>query len=210
MTRSNWDLKRLVEQHSKVFFFLAALFNGVTCAQAATTTITNQPPSHAGWEASQDVRLPMREANSRIFRAAITFTATASNNVQMAFGKDVDGDGKLPDEETSAIVGWAMGSWFLQSGDLRTVYTNTPPNGGASASRTLRMSVRLDASGNPLALTFQDQSGSVVNFFGLTGIPQWVSPKEWDTTALTARGWDVRDEAAQISFVLDGTQIILR
>jgi hypothetical protein len=210
MTRSNCDLKRLIEEHTKVIFLLISLLNGIAYAQAATTIVTNQPPTHAGWEASKDVRLPIREANSRIFRAAITFTATASNNVQMAFGNDLDGDGKLPAEETSATIGWDRGAWFILSSDLLHKFTCIPSDANAVMSRTLRMDVRFSANGTPLSLSFKDGNGVPLVFDGLEGVPSWISPAQWDTAALTARGWDVRDEGAQISFILDGTQILLR
>jgi hypothetical protein len=171
--------------------------------------VTNNPPLNSGWEVSQDVRLPARSSASRIFNAEFTFTATASNNVQIAFGKDVNNDGKLPSEEISATVGWDCGRWFLQSGDLRTVCTNTP-SGGDAMSRTLRMSVRLNAAGEAISLSFQDQTCSAITFAGLGGVPSWVSPGVWDMAALTARGWGERGETAQISFILDGTHILLR
>lgn len=179
-------------------------------AEAETLNVTNQPPPNAGWECYRDVHLPARPADFRVFRAEITFTATASNNVQMAFGKDADKDGKLPAEETSATIGWDRGAWFILSGDLKTRYTSSPQNGAAATSRTLRISVRVNASGIPASLIFRDQNGSAVAFSGLEGVPSWISPKDWDMAALTARGWDVRDEEAKISFVLDGTHILLR
>ncbi len=91
-------------------------------ARADGVVVTNQPPPHAGWEASQDVPLPSREPDSRFFRAEVTFTTTSSNNVQMAFGSDLDNDGKLPAEETAATVGWDRGGWFILSGDLLQKY----------------------------------------------------------------------------------------
>ncbi len=100
-----------------VTFLLGTLFS-----HAETVAITNQPPPHAGWEASKDVLLPVREPDSRFFKAEITFTSTASNNVQTAFGSDVDKDGKLPAEETAATVGWDRGAWFILSSDLLQKY----------------------------------------------------------------------------------------
>jgi hypothetical protein len=192
------------------FHILAALFVGILSAQASTTEITNQPPPHAGWEASQDVPLPPRQPETRFFKAEITFTATASNNVQVAFGSDVDKDEKLPAEETAATLGWDRGEWFILSGNLLQKYTSIPQDAATSTNRTLRMSVRLTADGTPIGLSFKDGNGTPLDFEGLEGIPSWISPKLWDTAALTARGWDARDEQAAFSFVLDGTHIILR
>jgi hypothetical protein len=179
-------------------------------ADAKTTAITNQPPLHAGWESSSDVPLPPRQTETRFFRAEVTFTATTSNNVQMAFGQDTDKDTKLPAEETSATFGWDRGAWFILSGDLLQKFTCIPQDAPTATNRTLRMSVRLSADGTPIGLSFKDGNGSPLAFAGLEGIPSWISPKLWDTAALTARGWDARDEQAAFSFVLDGTHIILR
>jgi hypothetical protein len=186
------------------------LFAGILSAQATTTEITNQPPPYAGWESSQDVPLPPRQAETRFFKAEISFTATASNNVQVAFGSDVDKDGKLPAEETAATLGWDRGEWFILSGNLLQKYTCIPQDAAISTNRTLRMSVRLSSDGTPIGLSFKDGNGNPLAFEGLEGIPSWICPKLWDMAALTARGWDARDEQATFSFVLDGTHIILR
>ena len=130
--------------------------------------------------------------------------------MQMALGKDIDKDRRLPSEETSATVGWDRGAWFILSDDLLQKFTCIPQDASTATNRTLRMSVRLSADGTPIALSFKDGNGNALAFEGLEGIPSWISPKLWDTAALTARGWDVRDEQATFSFVLDGTHIILR
>jgi hypothetical protein len=179
-------------------------------ARADGVAVTNQPPPYAGWESSQDVLLPPHQAETRFFKAEITFTATASNNVQVAFGSDADKDAKLPAEETAATLGWDRGEWFILSGNLLQKYTCIPQDAATATNRTLRMSVRLSADGTPIGLSFKDGNGSPLAFSGLEGIPSWISPKQWDTAALTARGWDARDEQAAFSFVLDGTHIILR
>ncbi len=179
-----------------------------TC-KAESVLVTNQPPPHAGWETSQDVPLPSRQTETRVFKAEITFTSTASNNVQMAFGQDTDKDGKLPAEETSATLGWDRGEWFILSGNLLQKYTCIPQDAATSTNRTLRMTMRLTADGTPIGLSFKDGNGNPLAFSGLEGIPAWISPKSWDMAALTARGWDARDEQATFSFVLDGTQILL-
>ena len=177
---------------------------------AGSLVAATQPPAHPGWEVSQDVALPARAAGSRVFRAELTFTATPSNNVEAAFGKDSDADRRLSAEETAATVGWDRGAWFLRSSDLLTVFTNAPSGNTPATARTLRMAVRLDAAGTPTSLSFSDRDGNAVTFDGLEGVPPWISPGEWDTAALTARGRDVRDEAARFSFMLDGTHILLR
>jgi hypothetical protein len=209
MTRSKSAFIRHIAYRNSTPIILAAVFSSVLCTQATTTAITNQPPLHVGWEVSTDVPLPPRQAETRLFKAEITFTATASNNVQVAFGTDTDKDGRLPAEETSATIGWDRGAWFILSDDLLHKFTCVPQDASTPASRTLKMVVRLSANGTPMSLSFKDGNGTSLAFTGLEGIPSWISPKHWDTAALTVRGWDARDEQAIFSFVLDGTQILL-
>jgi len=128
----------------------------------------------------------------------------------MAFGTDIDKDGRLPAEETSATVGWDRGAWFILSNDLLHKFTCVPQDASTATIRTLKMVMRFSVNDTPLSLSFKDGTGNLLAFDGLEGIPSWMSPKLWDTAALTARGWDARDEQATFSFVLDGTQILLR
>ncbi|MEI6647309.1 MAG: hypothetical protein WCP12_14840, partial [bacterium] len=161
-------------------FALSSILLGVSlCAQATSTAITNQPPPYAGWEASTDVPLPPRQDETRFFKAEITFTATSSNNVQMAFGTDIDKDGRLPAEETSATVGWERGAWFILSGSLLQRFTCVPQDASTAVSRTLKMVMRFSANGTPLSLSFKDGAGNLLAFDGLEGIPSWMSPKQW-------------------------------
>lgn len=202
--------KRHLMTNTKTAVLTLSLYCLGLCALADGVVVTNQPPPHAGWESFRDVPLSPRQAETRFFKAEITFTATASNNVQMAFGKDSDKDGKLPAEETSATVGWDRGAWFILSDDLLHKFTCAPQDGMTATNRTLKMFMRLASAGTPLSLSFKDGNGTPLAFDGLEGIPSWMSPEHWDTAALTARGWDARDEQATFSFVLDGTQILLR
>lgn len=40
--------------------------------------------------------------------------ATPSNNVEVAFGRDADGNGRLDVGEEDCIVGWDCGAWFVR------------------------------------------------------------------------------------------------
>jgi hypothetical protein len=202
--------KRHLMTNTKIAVLSFSLYCLGSFARADEVVVTNQPPPYAGWETSKDVPLPGMQAETRFFRAEIIFTATASNNVQMAFGTDIDKDGRLPAEETSATVGWDRGAWFILSGNLLQRFTCVPQDASTAVSRTLKMAMRFSANGTPLSLSFKDETGNLLVFDGLEGIPSWMSPKLWDTAALTARGWDARDEQATFSFVLDGTHILLR
>jgi hypothetical protein len=176
---------------------------------AATTVVTNQPPVYADREVSQHVQITSWDANTREFRLELSLTATPSNNVQVAFGVDSAKDGYMPAEETKMTVGWLAGKWFIVSEDQRVSYTSGAYQG--TASRTLKLTMKLNPDLTPKTLAFKDEADSAITFSDFPEvIPVWMYPRSWDTVRLTARGWDVRDEEAKISLVLDGTKIILR
>jgi len=74
-------------------------------AAAVTLDVPRLPgPSFADREASGDAALPEGRTNGtfRVFRLEMTFDSTPSNNVQVAFGRDVmPADGYLAAEETA-------------------------------------------------------------------------------------------------------------
>ena len=190
---------------SAVFLVLCvAIFS-----EAATTVVTNQPPVYADREVSQHVQITSWDSNTREFSLELSLTATPSNNVQVAFGIDAGKDGYMPAEETKMTVGWLAGRWFIISEDQRVTYTSGAYQG--TASRTLKLTMKLNPNLTPKTLAFKDESGSAITFTSFPEvIPEWMYPRVWDMARLTARGWDGRDEEAKISLVLDGTKIILR
>ena len=179
---------------------------------AATTVVTNLPPVHADREVSQDAAVTGCGARTRLVDVELAFTATPSNNVQIAFGPDLDGDGR-PEKRPwvkPMTVGWDCGRWFIAPGDQARHFTYAPEGASTgSLHRTLKMSMRLNEAGIPLSLPFTD-SGAPFTFDGLADVPDWVRPREWGALRLTARGRDPRDENALVKMRLDGNVIILR
>ena len=51
-------------------------------------------------------------ASDNLWRLLIELDATASNSVEVVFGADADGDGKLGVKEGELCVGWDCGEWF--------------------------------------------------------------------------------------------------
>ena len=51
-------------------------------------------------------------ASDNLWRLLIELDATASNCVEVVFGADADGDGKLGVKEGELCVGWDCGEWF--------------------------------------------------------------------------------------------------
>ena len=80
---------------------------------AAVFAVPEMP--EAEWDDTEVVTnaaLPAARADSRVFAFTLELDATASNNVEVAFGHDADHDGVLSRGEAGLLVGWDCGEWF--------------------------------------------------------------------------------------------------
>ena len=194
--------------------FLLFLSLSALTASAVTLDVAKLPaPAHFNWEVSADTALPTnRTDNFRVFRLELTFNATPSNNVQVAFGRDtLPEDGFLELEETDLIVGWDCGEWVLRPQDMRDWYTSAPASN--SGPHTLTASIRVNAQGVPLSAVFTDRDGAgEFTFPGLTlaPFPEWLNPGLWTHLRVTARGSSATNETVRARFLPDGARIIIR
>ena len=184
----------------------------VSTAPALTLDVTRlSAPTFADREVSGDAAIPANvHDNLRRFRLELTFDATPSNNVQIAFGRDAEPlDGALAAEETAFIIGWDSGEWFLRPAGLKERHVYAPANGQTPQRRTLRAAIRVNTQGVPTAVEFSDDAGAFA-FDGLPPAPLWLAPDNWNLLRVTVRGAAVAEEDVKIRFLPDGATIILR
>ena len=136
--------------------------------------------------------------------------ATPSNNVEVAFGTDANGNGVLEPEETDRVVGWDCGSWFTRKGaDGACQMENGEwkiENGVEPEVRTLSWRVRVVADGTPSR--FEATADGSPAFADLP-LESTYSPS-WNLLRLTGRGLDASLEAFTVSVTPDGTTFIMR
>ena len=89
---------------------------------------------YADTEISTNVQLAVWEKDLKRFEFNLAFLATPSNNVQVSFGVDEDGDGRLSAHEERIVMGWDCGEWFAHasrsSGDAASrFFAKTTPEG---------------------------------------------------------------------------------
>lgn len=193
-------------------FLLPVLLMSVPPVLAVTLDVARLPaPSFADGEVSGDASLPAVRTNDlRTFRLEMTFDATPSNNVQVAFGRDNrPGNGKLAAEETDLIIGWDCGEWFLRPQGLRVRHTFTP--GTAEGRRTLTMEIPVSLLGEPKSAAFRDgTSGFAFGGLALTPFPDWLRPDLWTHLRVTVRGADIPAENVSVRFMRNGAVVILK
>ena len=94
----------------------AGIFASVTSAFATVRTLPTPPPS--GFvDTESAVALPLSSCEDRdnAFRLAFETAAVTDACVQVAFGTDENGDEDLEPEETSLVVGYDCGKWFVRN-----------------------------------------------------------------------------------------------
>ena len=93
--------------------FLAAALS--FAAMARTQAFPPLPDSQfADAESSTNVAFNAVRSDALDFRVEMDFDGSESNCVQIAFGRDADGDGDLAARETALVVGWRAGRYFVE------------------------------------------------------------------------------------------------
>ena len=154
---------------------------------------------------------PLNQSGAAVNRLDfhLAFNGTPSNNVEVAFGTDADGDRSLSLDETDVVIGWECGHYFIEryrTGD-RFDETCVGTNGVARSLdwhyfvKNERRTVKRFAATNETGAVFSDLSASV---------PDWIYNGNWNLMRLTARGVDVQDERFEVRVRNAGFVINLR
>ena len=135
--------------------------------------------------------------------------ATPSNNVEVAFGRDADGNGRLDVGEEGCLVGWDCGAWFVREGTDGEPLTAVLEQSPAGDVRTLSWRLRIDADGVPSRL---DARADGVAVFGALADapPAWLHSPSWNLLRLTGRGIDAPLESISVAVTPDGTVFFVR
>ena len=140
---------------------------------------------------------------------SLAFNGTASNNVEVAFGCDADGDDKLAVHETELIVGWRCGRYFIEN--FRTGETVEETNVGTNGvARSFDWHYRVRGN-KTIVRSFTATNEAGAAFLGLTATkPAWLYGGNWNLMRMVARGVDVQDEHFEVDVRARGFHINLR
>ena len=175
------------------------LFLLAVCALAARGDPVTLPPlpasPYADTEVSTNVPFNAVRSDAREFGVSMAFTGTASNGVQVAFGRDADGDGDLAPEETRLLLGWRAGAYFIE--DAATGERVSEPAASGGASRRLDFREALDRSFRPRAAAATNETGACLAQV-LADAPAWLYGTDWNLMKVTRRGVDAIGEAIAV------------
>lgn len=170
------------------------------------------PPAFADTESTTNAPLPAAPvARARLVTARLALVASPSNNVQVALGAAREPGGPLLQGDEALALGWDAGVWFLASPTNRL---EEPPAAaaGQTAERAIRLSMRLAASGRPIAFEAREEGATNALFASLAAAPpQWLFSRAWDAARVDVRGTDPRGgEAVSVRLDTDAGILILR
>ena len=152
--------------------------------------------SFADTEVSTNVPLPnLTRVNGRVV-FSLGCLATTTNNVEVAFGTDENGNGVLDLEEMDLTIGWDAGKWRVERN-----FSEVASDVGVDGFRqTLLLEVGVDANGTPIRL--DARVGDVSLFSELAEQrPAWLHKANWNMIRLTGRGLDRHEESFSFRFI---------
>ena len=185
---------------------LAACASATACAAAVALA----PPvvEWADCEAATNAALPSATWQRRGHFDVHLSVAAGTNLVQLAFGRDADGDGELSYDETAFVLGRGVGEAFVADVVARTRYAEPlPPCAGR---RGLGLRVFLNAAGAPTGLIATNEAGVAVFSEWRHAPPAFFFDPSWDTVRVVSAGPDDADGRVRVEIGPDGTLFIMR
>ena len=181
---------------------LAAAVSG-----AADVSLGRLPEcGYADTETSTNVPFAFVRSGVRNFQFDMSLVGTPSNNVQLAFGRDADGDGVLSVDEADMAFGWDCGEWRIVNFPAGEVLASAPATTNLAKNAKWDLRIRRGRP-NRLALT---ENGRAI-FPGCAESPEpWFYTLGWNMLRLTVRGVDAAQESALVRLNIVGYTINLR
>lgn len=167
-----------------VLFVVAAL--AVEAALARTIVVPPAMPEYADTEVSTNIAFNADDAYMREFEMRFALDGGMSNCVQVAFGKDADGDGVLGADEAETLYGWRNGRYFAESvtEGLRVEEADS----GNVDSRVFAINLRLKKGEGLRYFTATNDMGVAI-FTNLNATAQnWLYKPDWNMMRVTRRG----------------------
>ena len=190
----------------KYFVVVLSLCLSAPVLAAARVVVPSLPESEfADSEVSTNVAFRTDRRGVKALDVRVEFTASVSNCVEVAFGRDADGNGDLSSEEMRLLVGWRGGRRFVEdvaSDDRR--YEDAEP---ASGRRFLALSVETDGDLLPRRAAFTCESGPCFTALAADA-PRFLCDSSWDLVKIVRRGAFAADEWCEIRN--DGPKFVLR
>ena len=171
----------------KAFFFVPLCVVALSALARPPMCPALPPPSpYADTESVTNVTFGVGVPGDNVFSLSLVLDASPSNNVEVAFGCDANGNGTLEDSEASFVVGWDCGEWFFR--DIMADIADSCA--GACGRKKLDWDLRLDKALSPK--TLHAQAGGLALPFTMTAT---MYDPSWNVARVTVRGFGKAEAA---------------
>ena len=155
-------------------------------ASARTVVVPAMPVSPcADTEVSTNVAINKAQINYSDLE--FHFSGTPTNNLELAFGTDVNTNGVLDAEEVETRFGWRGGRYFIENVREWERFESAQ----TSSSQSFSVGMHLDVQYHSQQVCSVNVSGANAAAFGILvdGVPPaWVWQREWSMMRATRRG----------------------
>ena len=168
-----------------MLFVVAALSAG---AAMARTIVVPPPtmPEHADTEVSTNISFNADDAHLREFEMRFALEGSLSNCVEVALGRDLDGDGVLGADEAETLYGWRNGRYFAEGVDGGVRVEDGPA--GVATSRVFAVNFRLSKGCGLRRFTATNEVGAAVLPVLSADAQEWLYRPDWNMMRVTRRG----------------------
>ena len=159
-------------------------------------------------EVATNIPISFCEKGLSEFSYTLSFYLTPSNNVEIAFGVDLNNDRQLSDCEIELASGWDCGEWFILNN--KTDFRNSQIQALVDKLHTFTCTVQTFSNGRIKSVSFFDDETEIFHFLK-PDFPAWLYSSKWNLIRLVARGSDIRgDEAFHIKVLHQGLVIYFK
>ena len=151
-----------------------------------------------------------RTGNSdlRMIEVDMQFVGTPTNNVQIAFGHDADGDGDLADEEAQLTFGWKSGRRFL-SFPFEEYRIDDEVAAQQAGSHRLHVVAQFNGQQRPVSFSLRDNASACLTNI-VAQAHDWSGVGSWNICKVTRRGVSEAFEQVDVDAVSDYFVIKIR
>ena len=179
---------------------LPALFAAVALPMfARTILVPTQPVSqYADTEVSTNIVMHASRTDALDVAIHIQIEGTSSNNLEVAFGRDVNTNGVLDAEEIDTIYGWRAGRYFVENAGTWELFEEEAAADGLRGV----VDIQLKNGAETVPQRFTATCGGETAFAELATRPppDWLFREGWDTVRITRRGAGLPSEWVRCQF----------
>ena len=200
------DMKSTKAKFKSCVFLLAAA--GAWALHAVEFTVNQMPVSQfADTEVSTNMVINKADINHVDLK--FTLCGTPTNNLEMAFGTDVNTNGVLDAEEVETRFGWRSGRYFIENTSTGDMFDGDALNSSQSFSVDLHLEVRY-SSQQVRKVVVAGVNAAEFGTLATNVPPAWIWRREWNLMRATRRGMEPPSDWIEYSASHRGFAIRLR